>query len=353
MGRPAAVPGSSLRSLLAGLGSICFAMLLALPVRAASGWSLDLAAYQQQDGAVTIERGGDEVDPYFALKAIFIARDNGADDAGTLDRFVNWLLPRLRSDGRPGRYSRRGDAWVRSRDADADDVALALWIEALLTCADGRSLRPREARALGLARDYLELRLLDRAAGLYRPLADDNDPLLMDNVEVLAALRSVEMLQRRRRDLAAADYWQKRTTQLATAIETSFYGIDTLTPAVTAGWRAVAEAAAAGDTPAALPAPQFYPDFVAAPFAWLHGVPRARKVARFNAWLSRYGEAWEHNAASDYPWGLIALAARQEGRSDVAERWREAQVEQRRSGLWNVLEESAWQALGTPAGGSA
>jgi hypothetical protein len=311
---------------------------------AAAGWPLDLAGYQQADGAVTIEHDGDEVDPYFAFKAILIARARGADDAGALDRFVSWVLARARDDGRIERYSRRGDAWVATRPADADDVALALWMQALLTVADGRRLRPRETRALGRARDYLELHLLDRASGLYRPFAVDDDPLLMDNVEMLAALRSVEALQRRRRDYGAAGYWHLRTTELASAIESSFAGIDTLTPATTAGARKLAEASAEVPSDAA-PALLFYPDCVAAPFAWLHGVPRTHATARFDAWLARYGDAWRQNAKLDYPWGLIALVALQEGRADIAGAWRLAQDEQRRNGRWNVLEESVWQAL--------
>jgi len=301
-------------------------------------WRVDFAGYQQADGAMTIERDGDEVDPYFAFKALFVARSRGADDDGALDRFVDWLLPRAAVDGRIDRYSKRQGAWAATRGADADDIALALWIRGLLTRGEGRALGRDELRALGRARDYLELRLLDRGRGVYRPLAGDNDPLLMDNVEILESLRAIEALLARRGDAHAAAYWRLRADSLQAAIERDFEGVDTLNPAT-----------GADAPPDATGEPAFYPDIVAAPFAWLHGVPRHRAPARFDAWLARYGAAWRRNAEHDYPWGLIALVALDEGRGDVADDWRRAQDRQRQAGLWNVLEETAWQALSPAA----
>jgi len=308
----------------------------------ASGWTLDLAGYQQADGAITIERDGDQVDPYFALKALFVAHECGADIALPLRRFVAWLLPRTAADGRIGRYARLPDGrWRATRRADADDVALALWIEALLASAAGRPLAAREQHALARSERYLEQVLFDPALGVYRVYATDDDPLFMDNVEVLAALRAVEALERQRGDAAAARRWRGRSERLATAIEHVFAGVDTLAPQPTAGGRRTVAAGAAGE-----PDPEpFYPAAVTAPFAWLHGVPRHRVAARFDAWLARNGQAWRDYAQHDYSWGLIALVASREGRPDVAAQWRRDQDQQRSAGLWNVLEESAWQAL--------
>ena len=181
----------------------------------------------------------------------------------------------------------------------------------------------------------------------------------MDNVEVLSAQRAIAGLLRERGDPAGARRWQQRSERLALAIEQVFAGVDTLAPAVTAGaaslgqeGRGDGEQDRARSAAGGIATP-FYPDAVAAPFAWLHGVPRRRTAARFDAWLTRNGQAWRDNAQHDYPWGLIALAAVQEGRPDIAALWRQAQEQQRSGGLWNVLEEAAWQALDPAHAGRA
>src|SRR5581483_4206184 len=81
--------------------------------------------------ALTVHAGGDFVDPYFATKALIAAEEAGLNVDGPARRWIAWLLPRQRPDGRFERYCRADGAWRSCADADADDALSALWMELL------------------------------------------------------------------------------------------------------------------------------------------------------------------------------------------------------------------------------
>ena len=49
---------------------------------------LDLGAYTEQSGAITILNGGDSADPYFALQALLLGYDNGLDISAPAAKFA-------------------------------------------------------------------------------------------------------------------------------------------------------------------------------------------------------------------------------------------------------------------------
>src|SRR5215472_12143773 len=84
---------------------------------------------QTPDGALLINVGQSEVDPYFAMKALIVADDAGLDISGSARKFMAWLLPRQQKDGRFERYCLMDGQWRACARADADDSMLALWLQ--------------------------------------------------------------------------------------------------------------------------------------------------------------------------------------------------------------------------------
>lgn len=305
------------------------AMLIASNVGVAA--ILNLQAYQGASGEILVHRGGTDVDPYFALKALLIADAGGLDTREALGRFVVWLRPRQAMDGRIHRFKRVDGRWQKSNIADADDSVLALWIQAILLNGAGKPFDEETQRSLNLAESYLE-RLFDPKRGIFRVFLNDATGLYMDNVEILAASREIARLYSERGEVAASARWSSRIEALDRGIARTFPGTDGLSPAVSTQL-------------AHRQTGSFYPDRVAAVFAWLHDYPQAKNQDRFAAWLAHNANAWRENSRNDYPWGLIALEASRAGAEVVARSWLVDSAPLRHGPRWNVLEEAVTQVL--------
>jgi hypothetical protein len=314
------------------------AACLAVPVPAGAQAREPFAPlqYLQPDGALTVFRDGLFVEPYFAARALLSARDAGLDVSDAGRRYIAWHLERVAGDASPARYCREAaTAWRRCGAADADDAALALWSQLLETSAgpDGMPASWRRASAAALAR--LE-RLRDPSRGVYRVSPTLDAALVMDNVEIAAALDAIAGARARRGERGMAQAMRARAIALHHAIDRTFWD-DT-----TRRWRVSTQARPASSA--------LYPDQVAQlyPVLFGHASPADgdAAAARYAAWHRANAAAWLATGSADYPWGLIALGALRMRDTATAACWLAAALPLRQSPQWNLLEEAAAQAVG-------
>ena len=245
--------------------------------------ALDLRSYQPGDGAITTTAGGDAVDPYFAMKALWVSRTLGGTPQDQELQWISWLLARQGANGSFPRFCRTdtpsGDSWRACADADADDATLALWI-ALLTEASAARLPVAWAQSLAKAAHYLA-----RAQNL--------------------------------------------RTAMAKAFGSKDYGL--------LAW------SAGGD----LGSEQFYPHRVAHLYPWIHGVPTGSfgPVLSADEWFTRFADGWLTRSDDAFAWGLVALFAYQQHKYSLVDRWLESAQGVRSSAVWNVLDETLFQEL--------
>nr|WP_295772048.1 hypothetical protein [Rhodoferax sp.] len=292
--------------------------------------ALDLSAYQRADGAITVHRYGDHVDPYFAMKALWAARRLGDPAQKETLAWIHWLLPRQKDNGSFSRYCETDGRWQACADADADDSTLALWIE-LLHEAAPRGLPPLWADSARRAEQGLA-QLRDKTTNVYHVSDSIGDALLMDNSEIYAALRRVGELRQGARDAAEAKRYFAQARTLRLAMGKVFRS----SPSGLLAWTS-------GDAAGEL----FYPHRLAHLYPSLHGMPTDAfdPMLGLQAWLDRYSDAWLDRTDDNFPWGLVALLAYQNNLYWAVDRWMDNAIVLRYSGHWNVLEEAQLQGL--------
>jgi hypothetical protein len=295
-------------------------------VRAAA---FDPATFQQPDGAVTLNPGGDYVEPYFATKALIVAQDGGLDIRQSAAAWIKWALPRQRSNGMFRRFCRSNQEWRDCAPADADDSMEALWMQLLYRMAPSTGMPAEWRHSLALCARQLD-KLRNRRLGLYHISQLNHVALFMDNVEIYAALKDVAQAQQRLHD-PAAPATDARAQQLASAIQRVFWDrrAQRFRPSMQKS------------------APAFYPDVVAQVYPWLADVSGPGQDAHqaWQQWKRSFGAGWIERRYDSHPWGLVAMAADKLGDAPTAACWTSQSDALRGSGSWNVLEEAAWQAL--------
>jgi hypothetical protein len=283
--------------------------------------ALDLTAWQRTDGALVLSaHEPDVVDPYFALKGLWLAHHLGLDVAAAWAPWAAWMVQHQQANGLWGRWRLTPTGVRPDRASDADDSLLAL---------------VRHAPGLRKAAAHLQGPLFNARLGVYRVFAKDDAHLWMDNIEVWSALLSLAQGGLSWCEgLPGATQWQQSAQALQLSMARVFVADGVLLPRVST--QRLPEPAA------------FYPQAVTAPFAWLHGWdPAGRPSARMAAWLVRHEAAWVAQAHTDFPWGLVAVAAQTEGQPEAVHRWLERARPLRQGPRWNILEEVAFQGLST------
>ena len=303
---------------------------------AVQGTELDLSDYQRDDGAITTHYQGDFVDPYFALKALLSAKELGMDISAPAHRWINWMLSQPTTDGLYGRYCMIGNGvWQQCKTADADDSLLALWLQLLHVSAPADGLPKAWRASARLSFAALE-RLYDVQLGGYVISPSKHVALLMDNAEVLDALRTVA---------AKKAIWGERTDanhlrRQANKVEKNLVRLFPPKPDGLLRHTSENEGSDA-----------FYPHVVAQLYPLLHGLPRLLKkpAISYREWMRRYRNEWLTFTLDDYPWGLMALVAQRRGDIATVNCWVRLAEPLRHSARWNVLEEALWQGLVTHA----
>ena len=285
--------------------------------------------FQSPDGAMVLNPGGNYIEPYFATKALIVAQDGGLDIHEAASAWINWILPRQRADGLFRRFCETHGEWRDCAPADADDSMLALWMQLLYRMAPAKGLPADWQHSITLSAKQLE-KLYNRRVGLYHISKRDHVALLMDNVEVYAALKDVSQAQFRLDD-PAARATSARAQHLEVAIQRVFWSRRThrFRPSMQKT------------------RPGFYPDVVAQVYPWLAGMSGPGQDPRqaWARWKRDYGTAWIERKYDSHPWGLIAQAGEKLGDLNAAACWTAQSNSLRGSSSWNVLEEAVWQSL--------
>lgn len=309
---------------LAWLLALLLALLLGYspdaPAASPPQRALDLQGYADAQGAITVVRDGDRVDPYFALQALLLARDHGLQVQPWQARWIDWW--RRQPTGVLARYCRapqQTGGWRACQRADADDATLALAVRLL------RGVPPAEREALQADRLQQEaeqaLRALqDPATGLYHVAPDLPQHLFMDNLEVWSA-------------------WPQRA--LAQAIDQHFRGPGTTSAAEAPRYR-VSTQREHQEQPG-----RFYPEAAAQIYPLLIGfeplpLPAAQLYAQ---WMRQHRSRWLDAAQHDFPWGPIALLAWQQGDPETVRCWQLRTAALRHGPRWSVTDEVVAQLL--------
>lgn len=78
--------------------------VLCCPSGQLSAAAFDPLTFQRAGGALTLNPGGNYVEPYFATKALIVAQDGGLDVHDVALAWIQWYLPRQRRNGLFGRH---------------------------------------------------------------------------------------------------------------------------------------------------------------------------------------------------------------------------------------------------------
>ena len=314
-------------------GTILFLVLCSAAVCSPSYVShFDPNGYQHSDGAISLHYRGDYIEPYFATKALIVAEEAGLDVHEPVQQWIRWLLPRQNKDGSFTRYCRKpGDQWRSCAAADADDSMLALWLQLLYINAPASGIPASWQDSVSKARASLE-HLRNSRLGVYHVSRQNHVALLMDNVEVYSALRDIAQSEERFGDHLHAQVTQKQAENLDLAIQRVFWNkhAEWFRPSIQKS------------------SPEFYPDVVAQVFPWLADMPMDSDLhtdAAWTHWKSRFATDWLDKKFDPHPWGLVAMTALKFGDMDSAACWLSRSEPLRFSTNWNVLEESAFQAI--------
>jgi hypothetical protein len=303
---------------------------------AANTVSFDPATFQSPDGALTLNPGGNYVEPYFATKALIVAQDGGLDTRASAEAWIGWALPRQRPDGLFRRFCRGNGAkemvtaeWRDCAPADADDSMLALWMQLLYRMSPDSGMPAEWQHSVALAGRQLA-KLRNRRLGVYHISGRNHVALFMDNIEVYAALKDVATAQAHWDEPAAAAT-EARADQLGTAIQRIFWDR-----------RAQRFHPSMQKSP-----PAFYPDIVAQVYPWLADMSGPGQYPRqaWQQWKQRFGAGWIARKYDSSPWGLVALAAEKLGDTASAACWSSQSDALRGGSSWNLLEEAVWQSL--------
>lgn len=310
----------------------------ALPGSGAAA-ALNFEGYQEPDGAITVQHGGDLVDPYFAIRALLMARGAGLNVEEAAAAWIRWLLPRQQNDGRFARYCRLPGGWEACQPADADDALLAIWLELLYDMTTGSTMQPDWQASATAAATYLA-GLRHPAHGIYLISHALPVGLFMDNVEIYAAWRAIGLDRRRMGDRRGSLDATRQAARLRMGIEEVFHANPR------APYLVSTQTGAGGS---------FYPDVVAQIYPVLFDMPMPGRTAKaaMQEWLRAHEKEWLSMMQDHYPWGMVAMAANKAGRCDVGARWVELAAPFRHGSRWNVIEEVAFVALSERAGKKA
>lgn len=293
---------------------------------------LQLVGYQRQDGAILLHRDGGRVDPYFSSKALLVAGAEGLDIRQTARAWIDWAITQQHGDGRFARICAKDNTYYDCEPADADDAMLAVWIELLTTVSRGAEMPRHWQRSLHNAYSYLMTILHDRQTGLFWISRTQRVSLFMDNMEIYTALRSMADYYLHFGDKDRAQRVGQQAEDLRKRIIERFW-----LPAENRFRASTQDYDAHG----------FYPDETAqiVPLLMDFEMPNGNDSNHYAEWMQRNRQAWFEHAATDYPWGLVAIVAAKQHDWQTVSCWLFHAGTYRYGHQWNILEEAVFQGL--------
>jgi len=300
---------------------------------AANPFTLD-AMYVRPDGAILTWASGDVVDPYFPTKALLLAQDNGMDISDLGTRWVEWMLAQQDKNGLFDRYCPKEDqsAYTICGVADADDSMMAMWIELLYRLAPRGGLPDAWSESAQKAQYQLDM-IYDPKSTVFVVSRAMPVGLLMDNIEIYAAYKNIERNAVRMGDNKTAQAYHARAEYLKNGIVPTFWNPKTHS------FKASTQARTDQS---------FYPDSVAqlTPMMYNFASPSVKLPTDFyKKWMKAHRGEWFALIGKDYPWGLLAVLAVQQGDMMTANCWLQQSTPARYTAQWNVLDEAAYQSV--------
>ena len=283
----------------------------------------ELQGYADENGVITILKGGDASDPYFAMQALLLAHDNGLNISAPAAKFANWLVTRQKPDGTFDRFCKRtANTWVSCKTADADDSLLALWMRLLETMPEQLDKNPVWSKSYGIAQKALA-HLYQPSRGIYMVSPVYLHGLFMDNLEVWSHKASSSRAK------------PGEAAKLAQGIHTTFWLPANKTFLVSTQLEQRTQK------------PQFYPDHVAQIFPLLVDFPVLPQNPKtyYKSWMDLHRAEWLKQGETDYPWGILAVLALRQGDEPSARCWLRETSGMRHSDRWAVTDESAFLIL--------
>jgi len=291
---------------------------------------LDLSGYQKPEGAITAGYQGTNVDPYFATKALLVAKDGGLKMNKQALEWIDWAIHMQCADGSFERYERdSNNVWHGYADTDADDAMSALWLELLYRTAPESGL-PQTWQESADKTEAVLAKLYDKNQGIYLISASNRVGLLMDNVEIYSSFKRIAKEQRRLGEDDKARAYDTKAARLSKNILKVFKPENGTTFAISTQARTEND---------------FYPDKVAQLFPVLYRLPGNDNPGVYHQWIAANTKEWMDQRNDDYPWGLVAVAALAMDDMDTASCWKNRAEPMRYSKHWNVLEEVALQQV--------
>lgn len=288
--------------------------------------ALELAGYAEDSGAITVLHRGESADPYFAMQALLLAHDNGLDTTILATRFAHWLAPKQKPDGTFDRFCRsEGSAWQSCKTADADDALLAIWLKLLETMPQQLAKNEALKKSYAVSKKALD-HLYQPSRGVYMVSPVYLHGLFMDNLEVWSYLSHLKSAR------------QGEANSLAQGIQTTFWN------PVNRQYLVSTQLEQRSQKPA------FYPDHVAQIFPLLVGFPLPGLAGQgasgyYTDWMRLHRADWLRQSETDYPWGLIAVLASNQGDAPSARCWLRTAAPLRHSSRWAVTDEVAYQIV--------
>ncbi len=291
-----------------------------------------MPGYQRPDGAITVLFNGNLIDPYFATKALLTAQQAGMQTDRAAHDWIEWAISHQQEDGLFSRICINGAEYRRCATADADDAMLAVWIELLISISPAREMPRHWQRSLLKAHSYLKSSLYDRGQKIFLISTTNRVGLLMDNLEVYRALKSLGHYYSVLGDTGRAELLARQVNELRAGIMLQFWQptLFQFRPST----QTLADSS-------------FYPDHIAQLMPLLTGfdVPILRSSELYSSWMEMHKKAWFDQVSDDYPWGLIALVAAEVGDWRRVGCWLTHATPFRHGKHWNVLEEAVFQGL--------
>lgn len=297
---------------------------------------LDLSGFQKADGSIVTYYNGETVDAYFATKSLLMAADAGFEIKNSARKWIGWGLKNQDEDGIINRYEydRNAEGWYYSENADADDALLALWMELLYSIEPYDSMPEKWKKSIKLSSARLD-ELFDKEQGIYHISKEMPVGLLMDNIEIYAAFKSISKNAKKNGNNDLSLRYSSKAKSLAENIVKIFSAADN------AGTYKISTQSRSEE--------DFYPDKVAQLYPVFYGLPNPynSKIGaplQYKNWIKSNGADWL-NSKQDYPWGLIAVIGLKLKNKETASCWQSRAEPFRYSSRWNVMEEAALQVV--------
>lgn len=275
--------------------------------------TLDLTGYTDASGAITVQHRGDTVDPYFAMQALWLAHTQGMDISAHALPWARWLGRQYTAAGHLGRYCKTPTSWMWCKAPDADDSSLALWLYLLRQLPAAERQRLHASALEARARQDLQ-QLQDPRLGIYKVSPLVGHALFMDNLEVWSTLPSKRLAQ----DIRSV-FWDAQSGLFRVSTQPEHPH----------------------------PGHAFYPDATAQIYPLLVGYPWVPGGAdqHYQRWMALHRQVWLQQIGQEFPWGLIAIVAWQQGDATTVRCWQQRALPHRHSFFWTVTDEVAAQLL--------